>query len=151
QSLLGCARQDVRGRRRLPRGPAAGGVGIGAYLPLVSQLTERDDTAGDRRHRPDGAGEWRHDLRALPHSQGHCIKITQRLIAQELVGPERLPNNRKELLFRLTPLGRDLFELRHAFDEQMERGFMRFLQRYDVDALRLLVNILRDATEASFL
>jgi hypothetical protein len=33
----------------------------------------------------------------------------------------------------------------------MERGFNRFLQRYDADALRLLTHILRDATEASFL
>jgi len=33
----------------------------------------------------------------------------------------------------------------------MERGFIRFLQRYDAAALRLLVSVLRDATEASFL
>jgi DNA-binding MarR family transcriptional regulator len=83
--------------------------------------------------------------------KGTVSKITQRLIAQQLVSPERLPNNRKELLFRLTPLGRDLFDLHRTFDEQMERGFIRFLQRYDAAALRLLVSILRDATEASFL
>jgi DNA-binding MarR family transcriptional regulator len=83
--------------------------------------------------------------------KGTVSKITRRLIAQQLVSPERLPNNRKEVLFRLTPLGKDLFELHHAFDEQMERGFNRFLQGYDVDALRLLVSILQDATEASFL
>jgi DNA-binding MarR family transcriptional regulator len=84
-------------------------------------------------------------------SKGAVSKITRRLIAQELVTPERLPNNKKELLFRLTPLGRDLFDLHRAFDEQMERGFIRFLQRYDVAALRLLVLVLHDATEASFL
>jgi DNA-binding MarR family transcriptional regulator len=83
--------------------------------------------------------------------KGTVSKITRRLIAQELVGTERLPNNRKELLFRLTPLGRDLFDLHRMFDEQMERGFNRFLQRYDADALRLLIHVLREATEASFL
>jgi hypothetical protein len=33
----------------------------------------------------------------------------------------------------------------------MERGFKRFLQRYAADDLRLLVRVLRDAAEASFL
>jgi len=83
--------------------------------------------------------------------KGTVSKITRRLIAEQLVSPGRLPNNKKELLFRLTPLGKDLFDLHRTFDEQMERGFIRFLQRYDPAELRLLVSILRDATEASFL
>jgi DNA-binding MarR family transcriptional regulator len=83
--------------------------------------------------------------------KGTISKITHRLTAQELITHERLPNNRKELLFRLTALGSDLFNLHRTFDEQMERGFIQFLQRYDVAALRLLVSILQDATKASFL
>jgi DNA-binding MarR family transcriptional regulator len=83
--------------------------------------------------------------------KGTVSKITRRLIAQELISNERLPNNRKELLFRLTPLGRDLFDLHRTFDERMERGFIQFLQRYDVATLRLLVGVLWDATESSFL
>jgi hypothetical protein len=38
-----------------------------------------------------------------------------------------------------------------AFDEQMERGFMHFLQHYSSDELQLLIRVLHDATEASFL
>jgi len=83
--------------------------------------------------------------------KGTVSKITRRLIDQKLITNERLPNNRKELLFRLTPLGRDLFDLHRTFDERMERGFIRFLRRYDAAALRLLVSVLQDATEASFL
>src|SRR5215831_7677675 len=83
--------------------------------------------------------------------KGTVSKITRRLIDQKLISHERLPNNRKELLFRLTPLGRDLFDLHRTFDERMERGFIQFLRRYDAAALRLLVSVLRDATEASFL
>jgi len=83
--------------------------------------------------------------------KGTVSKITRRLIAQGLISHERLPNNRKELLFRLTPLGRDLFDLHRTFDERMERGFIQFLQRYDAATLRLLADVLRDATEASFL
>ena len=83
--------------------------------------------------------------------KGTVSKVTRRLVARQLVSHESLPNNRKEILFRLTPLGRELFEVHRAFDEQMERGFLQFLRRYDASELRLLVRVLRDATEASFL
>ena len=83
--------------------------------------------------------------------KGTVSKVTRRLIAQKLISTEALPNNKKEILFRLTPLGSELFQLHRTFDEQMERGFMRFLQRYTPDELRLLVGILEDATAASFL
>jgi DNA-binding MarR family transcriptional regulator len=83
--------------------------------------------------------------------KGTVSKVTRRLMAQDLVRAESLPGNKKEVLFRLTPLGRQLFEVHRSFDEQMERGFVRFLQRYSPDELRLLVRVLRDATEASFI
>lgn len=83
--------------------------------------------------------------------KGTVSKVTRRLIARKLVSVESLPNNRKEILFRLTPLGRELFEVHRAFDEQMERGFIQFLRRYTADELRLLVRVLREAADASFL
>ncbi|HLY32839.1 MAG TPA: winged helix DNA-binding protein [Ktedonobacterales bacterium] len=83
--------------------------------------------------------------------KGTVSKITRRLIAKQLVSTESLPHNKKEILFRLTPLGRELFEVNRDFDGQMERGFIRFLQRYDADALHTLARVLRDATEASFI
>ncbi|QBD81112.1 MarR family transcriptional regulator [Ktedonosporobacter rubrisoli] len=84
-------------------------------------------------------------------SRGTVSKVTRRLLARNLISQESLPNNRKEILFRLTPLGRELFEVHRAFDEQMERGFKRFLERYSPEELQLLVRVLHDATEASFL
>jgi DNA-binding MarR family transcriptional regulator len=83
--------------------------------------------------------------------KGTVSKVTRRLIAQNVVSTEFLPNNKKEILFRLTPLGRELANVHRAFDAQMERGFVRFLQRYSPDELRLLARVLQDATEASFL
>ncbi|HEV8193300.1 MAG TPA: winged helix DNA-binding protein, partial [Ktedonobacterales bacterium] len=83
--------------------------------------------------------------------KGTVSKITRRLIAQELISTEYLPNNKKEILFRLTPLGRELFKVHRAFDEQMERGFNQFLRRYAAGELRLLVRVLEEATVASFL
>lgn len=82
--------------------------------------------------------------------KGTVSKVTRRLLAKNLISSESLPHNKKEILFRLTPLGRELFQVHRAFDEQMERGFMQFLRRYNADELHLLVRVLHDATEASF-
>lgn len=83
--------------------------------------------------------------------KGTVSKVTRRLIAKKLISTESLPNNKKEVLFRLTPFGREIFEIHRAFDEQMERGFIGFLRRYDANELRLLARVLREATETSFL
>jgi DNA-binding MarR family transcriptional regulator len=83
--------------------------------------------------------------------KGTVSKVTRRLIARKLVSVESLPHNRKEILFRLAPLGRELFQVHRAFDEQMERGFIQFLRHYNADELRLLARVLRDAADASFL
>jgi DNA-binding MarR family transcriptional regulator len=83
--------------------------------------------------------------------KGTVSKVTRRLIAQGLVSTESLPNNRKEVLFRLTPLGRAVFDVHHDFDAQMERGFRQFLRRYDASDLRFLVRLLREVSETSFL
>lgn len=83
--------------------------------------------------------------------KGSVSKTTRRLIAKKLISQESLPNNKKEVLFRTTALGKELFLAHRAFDEQMERGFVRFLQRYSADELGFLVRLLQDVSEASFL
>jgi DNA-binding MarR family transcriptional regulator len=83
--------------------------------------------------------------------KGSVSKATRRLIAKKLIKPESLPNNKKEILYRTTPLGKELFQAHRAFDEQMEKGFVQFLQSYDEDELRFMVRVLHDVTEASFL
>jgi DNA-binding MarR family transcriptional regulator len=83
--------------------------------------------------------------------KGTISKVTRRLVAQNLVnGAHRLPNH-KEIYFRLTRRGRELFTVHQAFDDQMERGIMRLLERYQPDELRFLVRMLREASETSFL
>jgi len=83
--------------------------------------------------------------------KGSVSKITKRLLSRKLITEEYLPNNKKEILFRLTPLGRELFEAHRAFDEQMEHGFIQFLGRYSVDELGFIVRLLEDIAGASFL
>jgi DNA-binding MarR family transcriptional regulator len=83
--------------------------------------------------------------------KGSVSKATRRLIAKKLLRTESLPNNKKEILYRTTPLGKELFQAHRAFDEQMEKGFVKFLQNYDEKELRFIVRVLHDVTEISFL
>ena len=83
--------------------------------------------------------------------KGSVSKATQRLIAKKLIKTESLPNNKKEILYRTTPLGKELFQAHRAFDEEMENNFVQFLQKYDENELRFIVRILHDVTEVSFL
>jgi DNA-binding MarR family transcriptional regulator len=83
--------------------------------------------------------------------KGTISKVTRRLIAQELVQTESLPHNKKEILFHLTPLGTEVFQLNKAFDALMLKGFTQFFHYYTLDELRFLVRILDDATHTSFL
>jgi len=83
--------------------------------------------------------------------KGTVSKTTRRLIDAGLAVSDRKPNNRKEILFTLTALGKAVFQVHAAFDRQMERGLVSFLRRYDASRLRILADILRDAADISFL
>lgn len=83
--------------------------------------------------------------------KGTVSKATRRLIAKKLIKAESLPNNKKEILYRTTPLGKEIYEAHRAFDEQMEKSFTRFLQSYKDDELQFMVRVLQDFTEVIFL
>lgn len=83
--------------------------------------------------------------------KGSVSKTTRRLIAKKLITAEARPNNKKEILYYTTPLGKELFQAHRAFDEKMEKGFIQFLQRYDADELRFIVDALQDFLNVSFL
>src|SRR4030095_5602492 len=83
--------------------------------------------------------------------KGSVSKTTRRLIARKLIKAAARPNNKKEILYRTTPLGKEIFLAHQAFDGQIEKGFVQFLQKYGEDELQFIVRVLRDATEATFL
>jgi DNA-binding MarR family transcriptional regulator len=86
---------------------------------------------------------------AIP--KGTVSKVTRRLQALKLITQESLPNNKKEILFRTTPLGKELFHAHRAFDDQMEQSLVQFLQRYSDDEKRFIVRVLQDVLDTSFL
>ena len=83
--------------------------------------------------------------------KGSVSKTTRRLIAKKLIKAEARPNNKKEILYRTTPLGREIFQAHQAFDKQIERGFIQFLERFDTDELQFIVRALQDFMNVSFL
>lgn len=83
--------------------------------------------------------------------KGSVSKTTRRLIAKRLIKTESLPNNKKEILYRTTALGKELFQAHRAFDEQMEKDFIQFLDKYDSRELNFIVRVLQDFLNASFL
>lgn len=82
--------------------------------------------------------------------KGTVSKITRRLAAKNLIQKEFLHDNKKEILFRTTSLGSELYQLHQALHQQLEIGVVRFLQKYETDELRFLVRVLQDASKASW-
>jgi DNA-binding MarR family transcriptional regulator len=83
--------------------------------------------------------------------KGSVSKTARRLISKKLIKTESLPNNKKEVLYRTTPLGKELFQAHRVFDEQMEKGFVQFLNQYDSHDLKFIVRVLQDLLNTSFL
>jgi DNA-binding MarR family transcriptional regulator len=161
--------------------PASSAVLIPEILALLGKLTERFDPDDremkrwmiERFHNPilaellqDSTITMLRVLNVIGQSEpvngitiskysgvprGSVSKATRRLVAKKLIITEALPNNKKEILFRTTPLGKELYVAHRAFDNQMEMGFVRFLQRYDENELQFMARVLQNFTEASFL
>lgn len=83
--------------------------------------------------------------------KGSVSKITRRMITQKLITKESLPNNKKEILFRTTPFGRQIFEAHQLFDQEMAKGFTKFLKKYDPEELSFISRILQDLVKVKFL
>lgn len=82
--------------------------------------------------------------------KGSVSKITRKLVQQEIIRTEFLPDNKKEVLFLTTPLGKEIFDLHLALHKQMNKGINRFLQRYNTDELLFIIQAFEDTLQASW-
>lgn len=62
-----------------------------------------------------------------------------------------LPNNKKEVLFHITPLGKEIFQIHRDLHEELNKGAIQFLKKYDENELRFLTRALRDASVTSWI
>lgn|GEM_PF-2335209 len=83
--------------------------------------------------------------------KGSVSKISRKLLALKLLRLEFLPHNKKEVLFRLTLLGEELFALHQVMRRRTEAGVSRFFARYSDDELQVIARFLRDGATASWL
>ncbi|MEJ9314538.1 MarR family transcriptional regulator [Priestia megaterium] len=84
-------------------------------------------------------------------SKGTVSKITRRLADKQIINFEYIPDNKKEVLFRTTPLGKEINRLHQALHEQIDIGVNHFLQRYNDDELQFLVNALQETLHTSWI
>ncbi|MGN7409269.1 MarR family transcriptional regulator [Sporosarcina sp. SAFN-010] len=84
-------------------------------------------------------------------SRGSVSKITRKLVEKEIIFVEYLPDNKKEILFRTTPLGKEIRLLHQELHHQIDSEINRFLHRYTEDELGTILNVLHDALHTSWL
>jgi len=82
--------------------------------------------------------------------KGSVSKITRKLVEKQIIRTEFLPGNKKEILFRTTSLGKEIFHLHEALHRQIDIGARQFLHRYDTNQLCFLIQCLEDTLNASW-
>lgn len=75
----------------------------------------------------------------LKLSKASITKISKKLLELDLIHRTQLNDNRKEVYFRLTPQGKQLFEMHRSMHEAEEQRFMRFLDQYSDDELHTIL------------
>lgn len=84
-------------------------------------------------------------------SKGSISKITRKLVDRQIIFMEYLPDNKKEILFRTTSLGREIYHLHRALHHQIDINVNGFLQRYKENELQFLVNALGETLHTSWI
>ena len=84
-------------------------------------------------------------------SKGNVSKITRRLADKNIINFEYIPDNKKEVLFRTTPLGREINRVHQALHDQIDIGVKHFLHRYNENELQFLVNTLQETLHTSWI
>lgn len=82
--------------------------------------------------------------------KGTISKVTRKLEDLNLIRKERLPGNKKEILFYTTALGYELFEVHKKLHEQIEKNVVHFLKQYQSSELSLLTKVLEDTLKQSW-
>ena len=78
-------------------------------------------------------------------SRAGVTKIGTRLVREGLVKRERMRHNRKEIYYRLTPAGREVFDTHCELHEREEERFRTFLGGYSGEQLTFVGEFLRHA------
>ena len=76
--------------------------------------------------------------------KGTVSKNIKKLVSKNLITKSPLPDNKKEAVIKLTPLGEELFELYKKLHRKFNLEFSDFLKRYSAEELKFLIQFLKD-------
>lgn len=81
-------------------------------------------------------------------TKGGISKITNRLIKKDMIEAYRLPDNQKEIYYRLKPLGKKVFALHETSHEDAVEAFKKIFDEYSQAELEFASRFLADITGA---
>lgn len=87
--------------------------------------------------------------RQLAITKGGVAKIARKLGEKHLVIREEHPTNKKEIYFRLTDQGKEIFALHRRLHQDLEEQSLRFLSKYSQEELHIIVRFLQDLIASS--
>lgn len=82
--------------------------------------------------------------------KGTVSKTIKKLASKDLIVKIPVPNNKKEINFYVTPLGKEVFDLHNVLHRQIESAVAMFLKKYDVHELQFLKRFLKDFMEITW-
>ena len=77
-------------------------------------------------------------------TRGAVSKLTKKLLAKGLIGKYTLETNHKEVYFRLTEAGKELFDEHARRHERWERRDMEFLERYPEEEIVIVRRFMQE-------
>lgn len=90
-------------------------------------------------HAGANAGEL---ARLMNITNGAVSQITKKLLDKALIESYRIPDNRKEIFFRLTALGEKVFRGHKKHHDKMNAGFFDYVERLGEKDLRVICDFL---------
>lgn len=82
--------------------------------------------------------------------RGSVSKITRRLADIDMIQFEPVPDNKKEVLFRLTSLGAKVFTLHQQLHQHINHNVSHFLHQYKLEDIRFLLALMKDVMRTSW-
>lgn len=82
--------------------------------------------------------------------RGSISKITRKLVDENVIQAEYLPDNKKTILFRTTPLGKEIFRIHQTLHRIVGTNVHAFLSSYDTQQLSFLIQVLEDILKTSW-
>ncbi|MDY8024817.1 MarR family transcriptional regulator [Paenibacillus polymyxa] len=80
-------------------------------------------------------------------SKGTVSKVSTKLLKEGWIRRTQLNDNKKEIYFRLTPLGKKLFFVHERLHAKVQQQLFQFLDRYSSEELNVLKRLLSDGVD----